>query len=57
MLLVALKVDQNSTTFDTVLSFTERLTLKLGRIKMIPFRLHMIRYMCGNGMGWHGNGL
>jgi hypothetical protein len=57
MLLVALKVDQNSTTFDTVLSFTERLTLKLGRIKTIPFRLHMIRYMCGNGMGWHGDGL
>ena len=57
MLPVALKTDQNSATFDYVLSFIERLTLKLGRIKTIPFRLHMIRYMCGNGMGWHGNSL
>ena len=41
---------QNSAILDAVLSFTERLTLKLGHIKTIPFRLHMIRYMCGNGM-------
>jgi hypothetical protein len=57
MLPVALKTDQNSATFDYVLSFIERLTLKLGRIKTIPFRLHMIGYMCGNGRGWHGNSL
>jgi hypothetical protein len=57
MLPVALKTDQNSVIFDNVLSFIKILTLKLGRIKTIPFRFHMIRYMCGNGMGWHGNGL
>jgi hypothetical protein len=38
MLPVALKTEKNSTTFDAVLTFTERLTLKLGCIKMIPFR-------------------
>ena len=57
MLPVALKTDQNSATFDDVLSFIERLTLKLGRIKTIPFRLHTIWYMRGNGMGWHGDSL
>jgi len=57
MLPVALKTDQNSATFDNVLSFIKRLILKLGRIKTIPFRLQMIQYMCGNGMGWHGNTL
>jgi hypothetical protein len=52
---VALNTVQNCATFDAVLGFMEKLTLKLGRIKTIPFRLHMIRYMCGNGMGWHGD--
>jgi hypothetical protein len=54
---VALKKVENCATFDAVLSFIEKLTLKLGRIETIPFRMHMIRYMCGNGMGWHGDGL
>jgi len=54
---VALKTVKNSAIFDDVLRFIEKLTLKLGRIETIPFRLHMIRYMCGNGMGWHGDGL
>ena len=48
---VALKTVENSAIFDGFLSFIEGLTLKLGRIETIPFRLHMIRYMCGNGMG------
>ncbi len=52
---VALNTVENCATFDAVLGFVEKLTLKLGRIKTIPFRLHMIRYMCGNGMGWHGD--
>ena len=52
---VALNTVENCATFDAVLGFVEKLTLKLGRIKNIPFRLHMIRYMCGNGMGWHGD--
>ena len=51
---VALKKVKNCATFNAVLGFIEKLTLKLGRIKtIVPFRLHMIRYMCGNGMGWH----
>jgi hypothetical protein len=54
---VALNTVQNCATFDAVLGFMEKLTLKLGRIKTIPFHLHMIRYMCGNGMGWHGDTL
>ena len=54
---VALKTVENSAIFDGFLSFIEGLTLKLGRIKEIPFRMHMIRYMCGNGMGEHGDGL
>ena len=54
---VALKTVENSAIFDGFLSFIEGLTLKLGRIETVPFRLHMIRYMCGNGMGWHGDGL
>jgi hypothetical protein len=52
---VALKTVKNSAIFDGFLSFIEGLTLKLGRIETIPFRLHMIRYMCGNGMGWHSD--
>ena len=52
---VALKTVENCATFDAVLGFIDKLTLKLGRIKTVPFRLHMIRYMCGNGMGWHGD--
>jgi hypothetical protein len=57
MLPVALKTVENCATFDAILGFIEKLTLKLGRIVTVPFRLHMIRYMCGNGMGWHGDGL
>ena len=54
---VALNTVENRATFDAVLGFIHKLTLKLGRIETVPFRLHMIRYMCGNGMGWHGDGL
>ena len=54
---VALKTVKNCATFDAVLGFIEKLTLKLGQIKTIPFRLHMLRYMCGKGMGWHSDGL
>jgi hypothetical protein len=54
---VALKMVENSAAFEAVLSFIEKLTLNLGRMQTIPFRQHMIRYMCGNGMGWHGDGL
>jgi hypothetical protein len=54
---VALNTVENCATIDAVLGFIEKLTLKLGRIETIPFRLHMIRYMCGNGMGWHNNSL
>jgi hypothetical protein len=54
---VALKMVENCATFHAVLGFIEKLTLKLGRIETIPFRLHMIRYMCGNGMGWHSDSL
>jgi hypothetical protein len=54
---LALKTVQNCAIFNAVLGFIERLTLKLGRIKEIPFRMHMIRYMCGNGMGEHSDGL
>jgi hypothetical protein len=54
---VALKTVKNCATFDAVLGFIEKLTLKLGQIKNIPFRLHMIRYMYGKGMGWHSDGL
>ena len=53
MLPVALKTDQNSATFDDVLSFIERLTLKLGRIKTIQFHVHTIGYMWErHGMAW-----
>ncbi len=54
---VALKTVENCATFDAVLSFIEKLTLNLGQIETIPFRLHLIRYMCGNDMGWHSDGL
>jgi hypothetical protein len=57
MLPVALKTVENCATFDAVIRFINKLTLKLGRIETVPFRLHMIRYMCGNGMGRHGDGL
>ena len=40
-----------------MLDYIEELTTKLGRIETIPFRLYMIRYMSGIGMGWHSDSL
>ena len=54
---VALKTVENCTTFNALLSFIQKLTLNLGRTETIPFHLHMIRYMCGNGTGWRSDGL
>jgi hypothetical protein len=52
---VALKTTENSAGFKAVFDYIEELTTKLGRIETMPFRLHMIRYMSGIGMGWHSN--
>ena len=54
---VALKTAENSAGIKAVLDYIEELTTKLGRIETMPFRLHMIRYMSGIGMGWHGDSL
>ena len=54
-LTVALKTTENSAGFKAVFDYIEELTTKLGRIETMPFRLHMIRYMSGIGMGWHSN--
>jgi hypothetical protein len=40
-----------------LLHYIEELTTNFGRIKTTPFRLHMIRYMSGIGMGWHSDSL
>jgi hypothetical protein len=52
---VALKTAKNSAGIKAMLDYIEELTTKLGRIETIPFRLHMIRYMSGIGMGWHSD--
>jgi hypothetical protein len=54
---VALKTAENSAGIKTVLDYIEELTTKLGRIETIPFRLYMIRYMSGIGMGWHSDSM
>jgi hypothetical protein len=56
---VALKTAKNSAGIKVkaVLDYIEEQTTKLGRIETIPFRLHMIRYMSGIGMGWHSDSL
>jgi len=54
---VALKTAENSAGIKAVLDYIEELTTKLGRIETMPFRLHMIKYMSGIGMGWHSNSL
>ena len=54
---VAPKTVENSAAFEEVLSFIKKLTINLGQMQTIPFRLCMIRYMCGNGMGWHSDSL
>ena len=50
---VALKMAKNSAGIKAVLDYIEELTTKLGRIETMPFRMHMIRYLSGIGMGWH----
>jgi len=40
-----------------VLKYFDDLTKKLGRIESSPFRVHVIRYLFGNKMGRHGDGL
>ena len=52
-----MKTVKNSAAFEAVLSFIEKLTLNLGRMQTIPFRLYMIRDMCGNGMGRNSDSL
>jgi hypothetical protein len=54
---VALKTAENSAGIKAMLDYIEELTTKLGRIETIPFRLYMIRYMSGIGMGWHSDSL
>ena len=54
---IALNTANNKQLFGKVFKYFDNLTKKLGGIELSPFRVHVIRYLFGNKMGKHGDGL
>jgi hypothetical protein len=52
---IAYNTAENKKLLVDILSFVEKLTIKLGREKDQAFRIHCIRYTRGNGMGKHAD--
>jgi hypothetical protein len=52
---IAYNTAENRKILADILSFVGNLTIKLGREKENPFRIHCIRYTRGNGMGKHAD--